>query len=120
MRVSTSSTYDATIANLQRRAQELSRSQEQMSSLKRVLEEFAQSVADPEVRVGFRLFGHTETNVDAPGAHTDTKLVEPIACGVGLGLAVARRIVEAHGGTITAESPRSGGTAFRVTIPVHA
>ena len=36
MRVSTSSTYDATIANLQRRAQELSRSQEQMSSLKRV------------------------------------------------------------------------------------
>jgi signal transduction histidine kinase len=40
--------------------------------------------------------------------------------GVGLGLAVARRIVEAHGGTITAESPRSGGTSFRVTIPAQA
>ncbi|WP_428420078.1 flagellar hook-associated protein FlgL [Methylibium sp.] len=36
MRMSTANTYDATIANLQRRAQELSQSQEQMSSLKRV------------------------------------------------------------------------------------
>ena len=39
--------------------------------------------------------------------------------GVGLGLAVARRIVEAHGGTITAESSATGGTSFRVTIPAH-
>lgn len=39
--------------------------------------------------------------------------------GVGLGLAVARRIVEAHGGTITAQSSREGGTSFRVTIPAH-
>jgi signal transduction histidine kinase len=39
--------------------------------------------------------------------------------GAGLGLAVARRIVEAHGGTITAQSSPSGGTAFRVTIPAQ-
>lgn len=36
MRVSTANQYEATIANLQRRAQDLSQSQEQMSSLKRV------------------------------------------------------------------------------------
>jgi two-component system OmpR family sensor kinase len=38
--------------------------------------------------------------------------------GVGLGLALAKRIAEAHGGTISAESGPSGGTAIRVTLPV--
>jgi signal transduction histidine kinase len=37
--------------------------------------------------------------------------------GVGLGLAVARRIVEAHAGTIVVESSTSEGTCFRVTVP---
>jgi two-component system OmpR family sensor kinase len=37
--------------------------------------------------------------------------------GVGLGLAVARRIVEAHGGTISVTSDRSTGTCFSVSVP---
>jgi len=37
--------------------------------------------------------------------------------GVGLGLAVARRIVEAHAGTIVVESSTSEGTCFRVMVP---
>jgi signal transduction histidine kinase len=37
--------------------------------------------------------------------------------GVGLGLAIAKRIVEAHGGTIAAESDPSQGTCFTVIIP---
>jgi two-component system, OmpR family, sensor kinase len=37
--------------------------------------------------------------------------------GVGLGLALARRIVEAHDGTIVAESEPERGSRFRVTIP---
>ena len=37
--------------------------------------------------------------------------------GAGLGLAIAREIVEAHGGMITAESNHGQGTTFHITLP---
>ncbi|MCC7138758.1 MAG: DUF4118 domain-containing protein [Planctomycetes bacterium] len=39
--------------------------------------------------------------------------------GVGLGLAVCRGIVQAHGGTISAESRPDGGAVFRFTLPIE-
>jgi signal transduction histidine kinase len=39
--------------------------------------------------------------------------------GTGMGLAVCRRIVEHHGGTLTAESAPGQGARFLVTLPVH-
>ena len=39
--------------------------------------------------------------------------------GTGLGLSVAKTLVEAHAGTITVSSRSGGGTRFTVTLPVH-
>lgn len=39
--------------------------------------------------------------------------------GVGLGLAVVRRIVEAHGGSVSVQSSKATGTQFRVVVPVR-
>lgn len=38
--------------------------------------------------------------------------------GVGMGLALARRIVDAHGGTLTLESTPGQGTTARIVLPV--
>lgn len=39
--------------------------------------------------------------------------------GTGLGLAISYRIIEAHGGSIFAETPEDGGCRFIITFPVE-
>jgi signal transduction histidine kinase len=39
------------------------------------------------------------------------------AAGLGVGLALSRMIVEAHGGRVWAENPQAGGAVFRFTLP---
>ena len=40
------------------------------------------------------------------------------ADGMGIGLAVSRRVIEAHGGSIWVEAADDGGSAFRFTLPL--
>jgi two-component system sensor histidine kinase KdpD len=44
---------------------------------------------------------------------------EPGGGGAGLGLAICRGIVEAHGGRVWAENRDGGGTVFRFTLPIE-
>jgi signal transduction histidine kinase len=58
------------------------------------------------------------------GMTTETlaKLWSPLyttkAKGMGFGLAVAKRLVEAHGGSINVESKLGKGSTFTVTLPI--
>jgi two-component system, LuxR family, sensor kinase FixL len=60
-----------------------------------------------------------------PGIAPDVlkKLFTPFfttkARGTGLGLSTARRLIEAHGGTLAIECPPSGGTSATLRLPVR-
>jgi PAS domain S-box-containing protein len=73
------------------------------------------SKSDKEALVSFH-----DTGVGIP-QEDFSKLFNPFfttkAKGQGLGLAVCKRLVEAHGGEITVESKLGEGTTFTVTLP---
>ena len=82
---------------------------------KREVEINTQQNADGAVRVSVRDYGV------GISPETRSRLFEQFfttkAEGLGMGLAIARSIVEAHAGTIDAESAEDGGARFHFTLP---
>jgi two-component system, OmpR family, phosphate regulon sensor histidine kinase PhoR len=54
----------------------------------------------------------------ADRARSKTNFIGPGGGGSGLGLAIARHVVEAHGGRIVAESSPDQGSTFTFTLPI--
>ena len=80
----------------------------------------------PSAHIGVELcHGASEIAVidDGPGIAPDVadKIFEPFVTtksrGAGLGLAISRRLVEEHGGRLTAANRPTGGAEFLVTLP---
>src|ERR1700733_6045827 len=62
---------------------------------------------------------------NGPGVHDPEQIFDAFMTtkkkGMGIGLAVSRSIVEAHGGQLWAENSKTGGAIFNVTLPLcHA
>lgn len=74
-----------------------------------------------ERRKGKILFHFTDTGIGM-SKETLSKLWTPLfttkAKGMGFGTAICKRIVEAHGGKITAKSAIGQGSTFIVTLPI--
>jgi signal transduction histidine kinase len=49
----------------------------------------------------------------------DKTASDPFKAGTGLGLAIVKQIVEAHGGTVSAESIHGAGATFTFTLPAR-
>ncbi len=79
--------------------------------------------AAPAAEAGYLLLTVRDTG---PGITPENlkKLFEPLfttkAKGIGLGLAVSQKLVEANGGKITVESELGTGTTFTIWLPVHS
>jgi signal transduction histidine kinase len=58
-----------------------------------------------------RLFGRFEQG--RPAVHAGAR-------GSGIGLSIVKELIEAHGGQVSVENPRGGGSVFRVFLPAGA
>jgi signal transduction histidine kinase len=73
-----------------------------------------------------RVDNFSELSISDNGLPEDRlkKVFEPFftskAEGMGMGLSIARTIVEAHNGRIWAESPSGGGALFKIRLPLEA
>jgi PAS domain S-box-containing protein len=99
---------------------------------------FSRAEEPPRVRISGRILDpddrgirHCEVRVTDNGIGFDTVYLDRIFQvfqrlhgrskyeGTGVGLAICRKIVEIHGGMVTAESSPGSGSTFIVVLPVH-
>jgi PAS domain S-box-containing protein len=70
---------------------------------------------------GMLVFGFTDTG-EGMAQETLSKIWTPLfttkAKGMGFGLAISKRIIEAHAGTITAQSEPKAGTTITIELPL--
>jgi PAS domain S-box-containing protein len=104
-----------------------------VEKMKRVFSNFIKNALDAMPEGGKLTVSSRKSNGDVEIMFTDTgtgmakevmeRLWTPFfttkAKGMGLGLAICRRIIEAHGGRISVESIVGEGTTFTVTTPVE-
>lgn len=84
-------------------------------------------ISSRAVQAAGRVFAEIAVADSGPGVepHDRERIFEPYVQagpgprtgGLGLGLAICRRIVEAHGGAIRADERRGGGSRFVFTLP---
>lgn len=80
-----------------------------------------EATRDGDARVCVRI-ADTGTGIrpeDLPHLFEPFYTTRPYGSGTGLGLALAREIVDRHGGTLRAETAVGRGTTFIVTLPVR-
>ena len=75
---------------------------------------------DGQLRIWVRDSGKGLTSADLKRVFERGWQAEPGGAGKGLGLYICKRIVEAHGGTIWAESAPGSGATFVVVLPAGA
>ena len=98
-----------------------------LNILRNAIEAF-EGPGERKISISTRAAGHAKVEVDirdngpglAPGITDDPfrPFQTTKADGVGIGLAISRTIIDAHGGRLWAETPPEGGAAFRFTVPV--
>jgi signal transduction histidine kinase len=72
-----------------------------------------------ELRVADRGIGIAEAELSRIFERFERAVPERHDGGLGLGLWIARKIVEAHGGRISVESRQGEGSTFTVTLPIE-
>ena len=98
-----------------------------LNILRNAIEAFEGS-GERKIRISTQAAGPQEVQVDiqdnGPGLapHVADDPFRPFqttkADGIGIGLAISRTIIDAHGGRLWAESPPEGGAVFRFSLPV--
>ena len=98
----------------------------------RIFENFIKNAIDAMLNGGTLEVGSSQKGDNVEFTFKDTgigmseeimvKIFTPLfttkAQGMGFGLAICKRIIEAHGGSVTVQSTLGKGTTFTVTLPI--